>query len=398
MKSQLARFFLPALCVLPFAPLTVHAAGSTGSPFYGDAPDEHHPWAIHDQNRPEPKIVTPGTPSTPEKPGLPPSDAHVLFDGTEATLAGWEADKSPAEPTKWIVKDGAMQCVPGAGYIRTKEQFGDCQLHVEWAAPAEVHGDSQGRGNSGVFLMGQVEVQVLDVYNNPTYADGGAGSVYGVNPAAANAVRPPGQWQSYDIIFRRPVWKDGKELDPGRVTVLVNGVVTQDATPLEGGTGHRGRTKPGSLGEKGSLKLQDHGNPVRYRNIWYRDLPKRAVDGGTDGALSAEATMAKRKETAARLREDAAKQKGVNAFYRLAEALTYEADAATVATVTAESAKVADEIAATPADKIDNRKGDAMRLKEALGYLIKFKALPESLPAKATVEKLIKDREWDKKK
>src|SRR5450756_2082521 len=180
-------------------------AASTGSPFYGDAPDEHHPWAVHDQNRPQPKLVTPGTFSSQEQPGKPPSDALILFDGSN--LSKWEADKGQGIPTQWIVKDGAMECVPGSGYIRTKEKFGDCQLPLEWVAPTKVQGDSQGRGNSGVFLMGVVEIQVLDDYNNPTYADGFASSVYGINPPMANALRPPGEFQTYDIVFRRPIYQ-----------------------------------------------------------------------------------------------------------------------------------------------------------------------------------------------
>ena len=247
---------------------SANSAVSTGTPFYGDAPDATHPWAIHDRNRPQPKRVEPGTFSTASKPGKPPSDAIVLFDGTPGTLDKWEADTAEGGPTKWIVRDGAMECVPKSGYVRTKEQFGDCQLHVEWAAPAEVKGDAQGRGNSGIFLMGLCEIQVLDSYNNPTYADGSAGSVYGVNPPLAHPVHPPGEFQSVDIVFRRPVYQGSKLVDPGYVTVFVNGVLVQDHTQLEGPTGHLKRTVSKPFPEKGPLKLQDHGNPVRYRNIW----------------------------------------------------------------------------------------------------------------------------------
>ena len=179
-----------------------------------------------------------------------------------------------------------MECVPGSGYIRTKEKFGDCQLHVEWAAPAKVEGDSQGRGNSGVFLMGLVEVQVLDNYNNPTYADGFAGSVYGVNPPMANALRPPGEFQVYDIVFRRPIYKDGQAARPGLRHRLCQWRARAGPHALEGGTGHMGRSQPGPFPDDGPLKLQDHGNPVRFRNIWYRPLPPRAVEGGTDGYLT----------------------------------------------------------------------------------------------------------------
>ncbi|MEI2723035.1 MAG: DUF1080 domain-containing protein [Verrucomicrobiota bacterium] len=155
------------------AALTLASAGraaSVGSPFYGDAPDDHHPWAVHDANRPQPRVVAPGTFSSQEQPGTPPADAVILFDGTD--LSKWEADEGTGVPTKWVAKNGAMECVPGSGYVRTKESIGDCQLHVEWAAPTKVEGNGQGRGNSGVFLMGLVEIQVLDNYNNPTYPDG----------------------------------------------------------------------------------------------------------------------------------------------------------------------------------------------------------------------------------
>src|SRR5438093_5357714 len=291
---------LTIICTL----LSLAAAGraaSSGQAFYGDPPDEHHPWAVHDPNRPQPKVVTPGTFSSPEQPGQPPSDAVMLFDG--ADLAKWESAKDGSS-ARWLVKNGVMQVAPSTGDIRTREKFGDCQLHIEWAAPSEVKGDSQGRGNSGIFLMG-VEIQVLDSYNNVTYADGHAASVYSVSPPLANALRPPGEFQVYDIVFRRPIYKNGAAVDPGYVTVFVNGVLAQDHTTLEGGTGHMTRAKPGPFPEKGPLQLQDHGNPMRFRNIWYRELPPRAIEGGADGPLSTEATLAKRKELAAAIREDA---------------------------------------------------------------------------------------------
>jgi hypothetical protein len=230
--------FLPfSLAALAAAAPSVFADGA----FYGDPPDANHPWSIHDMNRAQPARVEPGSYSTQEQPGKPPSDAIILFDGSPASVDKWAADKNPVEPTKWIVKDGTLQCVPGAGYTKTREEFGDCQLHLEWSAPAKPEGSSQGRGNSGVFLMGQVEVQVLDNFNNPTYADGFAGSVYGINPPMANPLVAPGQWQIYDIIFRRPVFKDGKEIESGYLTVFLNGVLVQDHTALEGGGGHMGR-------------------------------------------------------------------------------------------------------------------------------------------------------------
>lgn len=377
------------------------AAPSTGSPFYGDAPDAHHPWAIHDQNRPQPPRVEPGTFSTASQPGQPPSDAIVLFDGTAASLAQWESDPKPGEaatPTKWIVRDGALECVPKSGYIRTKEQFGDCQLHIEWAAPKAVQGASQGRGNSGIFLMGRAEVQVLDNYNNPTYADGFAGSVYGINPPMANALRAPGEFQVYDIVFRRPILQDGKVIDPGHLTVFCNGVLLQDATPLEGPGGHLRRSLPVAFPEKGPLKLQDHGNPVRFRNIWYRPLPPRSSEGGTDGFLTAEATVAKRRAIAATLRADAAQLAGTAQMLRLAESLVYEDEAATHAQVEARATTYAASIKALPSADRTAKKGEVQSVVRALQYLGKSAIVPASFAPRATLEAIVKAEGWDQVK
>ncbi len=365
--------------------------------FHGDPPDANHPWAVHDMNRPQPPLVTPGTPSTQERPGTPPSDAVVLFDGTAATLKNWEADKEGTAETQWIVKDGALLCEPGSGYIRTREQFGDCQLHVEWAAPEKPEGNSQGRGNSGVFLMGKVEVQVLDNFNNPTYADGFASSIYGVNPPLANALLAPGKWQTYDIIFRRPVYDgSGKELDPGRLTVTVNGVVTQDSTPLEGGGGHKVRSKSSAWPERGPLKLQDHGNPVRYRNIWYRPLAKRAVEGGTYGFLSTEATAAKRKEIAAQIRQEATAKSGLEATLRQMESLSYELDAATLATTQVTVASFFAGISTLAGAELDARKDEIKTLHHAMNFLSKHQVISTPYAEEAGLKKIIEDKGWDK--
>jgi hypothetical protein len=374
-------------------------AANTGSPFYGDAPDDHHPWTVHDRNRSQPMLVAPGTFSTLAQPGKPPSDAIVLFDGTD--LSKWEADEGNGVPTKWIVKDGAMECVPKSGYIRTKDKLGDIQLHVEWAAPTKAEGESQGRGNSGVFLMGLVEVQVLDNYNNPTYADGFAGSVYGVNPPLANALQPPGQFQVYDIVFRRPIYKDGKELDPGSITVFENGVLVQDHTMLEGGTGHMARSKPGPFPEAGPLKLQDHGNPVRYRNIWYRPLPRRAIEGGTDGYLTTEATLAKRQEIAASIRQDAEKLKNpsnpVPEMLRLAESLVYDNDADTVQRAQQLAGQYWAELEQLPPEKLAAKKDEVKYLRDVCKYLARFNIIPDDAEPKVKLEDLIKEHNWDKK-
>ena len=395
------------LCLSGAFAIAGRAAPSTGSPFYGDPPDAHHPWAIHDQNRPQPKRVEPGTFSSVAQPGQPPSDATVLFDGTPGSLANWESDTKPSEPstpTKWIVVDGAMECVPKSGYIRTKAEFEDYQLHIEWAAPKNVKGDSQGRGNSGVFLAGikgtadGPEVQVLDNYDNPTYADGFAASVYGTNPPLANALRPPGEFQVYDIVFRRPVYRDSQAIDPGYVTVFCNGVLVQDHTPFEGRGGHMKRTFAGAFLEKGPLKLQDHGNPVRYRNIWIRPLPPRTVQGGTDGYLSETATMAKRKEIAATVRADAAERTGTAQLLRLAESLCYENDPTTAKQVEASAAGYVAELKSLPPDQLEAKKSEARSVLSALRYLAKYNFVAASYPPKVALEKLEHERGWDQER
>jgi hypothetical protein len=394
------KLFSPAT-ITPLLLTLASAAHSenVGSAFYGDAPDAHHPWAIHDRNRPQPKRVEPGSFSNQQQPGKPPSDAVVLFDGKD--ISGWEADKDGNVPTKWIVKDGAMECVPGSGYVRTKEKFGDCQLHVEWAAPTKVEGESQGRGNSGVFLMGKMEIQVLDNYNNPTYPDGSAGSVYGVNPPMVNALRAPGEFQAYDIVFRRPIYKDGVVVDPGYVTVFVNGVLVQDHTLIEGGTGHMGRTKPGPFPDVGPLKLQDHGNPVRYRNIWYRPLPPRAVEGGTDGYLTIEATTAKRAEIAAMIRADAAKFKDdtnpIPEMLRLAESLVYEMDEQAGERAQKLAKKYMQNLMQLSPSQLATKKDEVKRLRDVCKYLAKFGIIEKEEEVKLKLEEIISTNGWDKK-
>jgi hypothetical protein len=226
-------------------------------------------WKIHDLNRPVPPVVDPGTPSTQDAPGHPPSDAVVLFDGKD--LSQW-ADKD-GKPARWKVESGYMEVLPGSGNISTRESFGDCQLHVEFAEPLPASGESQERGNSGVFLMGLYEMQVLDSYQNKTYADGQAASVYGQYPPLVNASRPPGQWQIYNIIFHGPRFdKNGKVIRPARVTILHNGLLVQDNVELTGPTAHGERPPYKAHPEKLPLQLQDHHNPVRFRNIWIREL------------------------------------------------------------------------------------------------------------------------------
>jgi hypothetical protein len=368
-------------------------AASSGQAFYGDPPDEHHPWAVHDQNRPQPPIITPGSFSSMDQPGKPPSDAIVLFDGKDTSH--WE--QADGSPLKWVLKNGWLECKPGSGDIRTKDKFGDCQLHIEWAAPKEVKGESQGRGNSGIFLMGKVEIQVLDSYNNLTYADGHAASVYGVSPPMANALRPPGEFQVYDIIFRRPIYKDGKAVDSGYVTVFVNGVLAQDHTMLEGGTGHMTRSKIESLGDKGPLSLQDHGNTTRFRNIWYRELPPRISEGSTDGYLSTETTMAKRNAIAAEIRADAQKLTDANQLLRYMEALSYDSDSADVKRVENLASKYLAGVKALSGPQLSAKKDEVLRVSNAFKYLARFKQIPADFAPKGQIETLIKDQGWDKK-
>jgi len=226
-------------------------------------------WKIHDLNRPVPPVITPGTSSTQEVPGKAPSDAIVLFDGKD--LSQW-LDKDGGA-AKWKVENGYVEVVAHTGYIHTKMPFGDCQLHVEFSEPVPPKGDSQERGNSGVFLMGLYEIQVLDSYENKTYADGQAAAVYGQYPPLVNASRPPGQWQSYDIVFHGPRFDaSGNLVRAARVTVFHNGVLVQDNVEIKGRTaiGDVPTYVPGP--DKLPLALQDHGNPVRFRNIWIREL------------------------------------------------------------------------------------------------------------------------------
>ena len=230
-------------------------------------------WMVHDMKRPVPPDVTPGEASCADKVGSAPSDAVVLLEGND--VSKWEGVKNPSGPFPWNLGDGFMETVKDAGFIRTKEKFGSCQLHLEFATPERVQGSSQGRGNSGVFLMETYEVQVLDSYKNRTYADGQCAALYGQAVPLVNASRKPGEWQTYDIIFHRPTFKNGKVDRKVRFNVFHNGVLVQDNVELQSGTGWNGPhavTDYVPHGDKGALSLQDHGNPVKFRNIWIREL------------------------------------------------------------------------------------------------------------------------------
>ena len=238
-------------------------------------------YRVHDDTRPRPRVVVPGEPSGHDTPEQPPSDAIVLFDGTD--LSEWESWKGPlgfdfiggkgqTSAPEWKIEDGAMVVTKGAPSLMTKKKFGDIQLHVEWASPREVVAASQGRGNSGVLLMGAYEIQVLDSYNNKTYADGQAAAIYGQYPPLVNASRGPGEWQVYDIIFEAPRFEHGKLVKPAYVTVLHNGVLAHHRREMLGPMRHKLATRYVPQPSEGPLVLQMHSNPVRYRNIWVRPL------------------------------------------------------------------------------------------------------------------------------
>jgi hypothetical protein len=233
-------------------------------------------WRQHDVRRPKPPVVEPAEGSIAAK---PPKDAVVLFGGSD--LDAWKS--TYGGPARWKVGDGYMETAPGAGPVETKGKFGDIQLHVEWSAPSPPRGVGQDRGNSGVFLMGQFEVQVLDSYRAETYADGQAGAIYGQYPPLFNASRPPGQWQSYDIAFRRPRFDASGQLqEPARLTVFHNGILVQDNEEAFGPTSWLKWLPYADQGGRGPISLQDHDHPVRYRNIWLRELPERAAPSAKD--------------------------------------------------------------------------------------------------------------------
>jgi hypothetical protein len=228
-------------------------------------------WFQHDVRRPKPLVVEPAEELIPSK---PPRDAIILFDGTN--LDAWKSREGG--PAKWKVVDGTLETIPGSGIIETKRSFGDIQLHVEWATPKPAVGKGQDRGNSGIFLMGQFEIQVLDSYNAETYADGQAGAIYGQYPPLFNASRPPGEWQSYDIAFRRPRFdSSGKLLEPARITVLQNGILIQNNEEPFGPTSWLKWLPYTDRGDRGPIALQDHDHPVHFRNIWLREMPERSA-------------------------------------------------------------------------------------------------------------------------
>jgi Domain of Unknown Function (DUF1080) len=363
---------------------------STLAALYGDTPNDTHAWSVHDMNRPRPKVIQ-------AEPGKPPSDAIVLFDGTN--LDAWCMSKDQS-PCKWNLVDGAMEVAKGE--IRTKQSFGDCQLHIEWASPAAGTGTGQGRGNSGIFLMGQHEVQVLDCYNNETYADGQTGSIYGETPPLVNACRKPGEFQTYDIIFHQPVWEGDVMKHPGTITVLHNGVLIQDHWEFEGTATHKVR-KPlkKKYEEKLPLRIQDHGNPVRYRNIWIREIPSRYANTthGGPGAKK-EDVMALRKATAAELEKKVNwdNPNKVETLRQMLEVVSYEKTDARMEPLKKLGAAYLEELSKLKPEDLKAKKADIMNLRSDANILISNGVFSEDCKLRAGLQKIIDEHGLDKKK
>ena len=223
-------------------------------------------WAVHDMNRPQPPVVTPGTPSSATNPGTAPSDAIVLFDGTNL-----DAFRTGGGAASWTVADGVAKVTKGD--LHTRQDFGDCQLHLEWRVPADFEGSGQNAGNSGIFFNDKYEIQVLNGFENTTYADGSGGSFYGQHPPLVNPCRPKGQWNTYDIIYTQPRWdENGTLVAPGRATVIYNGVVVQNNQAFTGTTVHGDTTEYGKPHGPGPIRIQEHNDPLEFRNIWVRPL------------------------------------------------------------------------------------------------------------------------------
>ena len=260
-NTMLTFLFAVPVCLSTFV-----AWGATGTVEpYASRPSPK--WKISDRKRTEPVAITPVVG------GKPPSDAIVLFNGHD--LFNWRA--AGDKPADWKIGDGFFQTTPGIGDIHTVDAYGDCQLHVEWSTPNPPHGKDQARGNSGIYVMSNYEIQVLDSYKAKTYPDGQAAAVYAQDPPLVNASLPPGAWQTYDIVFHGPRFDDaGKLTRPASVTVLHNGVLVQDNTVLTGPTTYMARPPYKQHAEKMPLLLQDHDSPVRYRNLWIRELKEPA--------------------------------------------------------------------------------------------------------------------------
>ncbi len=257
------------LLLLALGAALARADEKDGKPYpegYTDTPliTPNSQWKVHDLNRPRPDAVKPGA-----KPGDAPADAIVIFNGKDTSaFAGKDGVACP-----WKIDNGEL--IVDGGDVWSKQSFASCQFHIEWKTHPKTYGNSQKKGNAGVFFMDRYEMQILDCENNPTYADGMAGAVYGQTPPLVNAVRPAGEWQTYDILFTAPVLKAGKVVEPAYVTIIANGIVVQNHTAILGPTLHRKATNyDGTFPDKAPFRFQDHKNsiPDRFRNIWVRPL------------------------------------------------------------------------------------------------------------------------------
>ena len=377
--------FLMGVCTL----CTVAATTMAG--LYGDTPNAKHAWAVHDRNRPNPKKIT-------ADPGKAPSDAIILFDGT--SLANWTDAKG--NKSKWRIDNGSMYPVRGSGIIKTKQAFGDCQLHIEWCTPTDIRGYGQQRGNSGVFLMGNYEVQVLDSYEtdpdgnpnkNPNYADGQAGAVYAENPPMVNPTRAPGQWQCYDIVFHQPIWEGRTLKYPGSLTVFLNGVLIQDHWEMEGRATHCIRRGLAPHPTKLPFQLQDHGNPVRFRNIWIREIPSRYANTTHGGpAANEKDVMALRKQTAAKLfaKIDTRSTDRVNMLSQLLEVISYDKDPKYLQIIAEVQKVYLDQLGKESGATIKNRKGELFHLRNACNVLFRNHVIGRDDPLRNGILEIIR--------
>jgi hypothetical protein len=378
------KITLAALAATSTTAITVCAA------LYGDTPNATHAWSVHDMNRPRPKVIQ-------AEPGKPPSDAIVLFDGT--SLDAWRSGKDDA--CKWkIVDGGALEVVPTTGEIHTKDAFGDCHLHLEFATPP-ASGSSQGRGNSGVFLMGMHEIQVLDCFDNDTYPDGQCSSVYAENPPLVNACRKPSEWQTYDIIFHQPIWEGDKIKYPGTVTVLHNGVLTQDNWEFEGMSTHCQRKPLKPYASKLPIRLQDHGNPMRFRNIWIREIPSRYANT-THGGPGVKETdvMALRKATAVTLEKSVKwdNPNKVETLRQMMEIVSYDKTEARMEPFVKLAHAYLEELAKLDAEALKNKKGDIITLRNDTNVLIRNGVFADTCKLRAGLQKIIAEQGFEKKK
>lgn len=267
---KLSAFLFVAAAAAAFAQQIPESAGDDVRG-YNDTPQiTGQKWKVHDMARPRPRKVTPA----PYVNEAPPSDAVVLFDGKDLSQWAQAARGGQVQEPKWKVENGYIEIAPRTGRLVTKEKFGDCQLHVEWLIPKEATGTGQSRGNSGVELMTRYEIQVLESNQNLTYADGGAGAIYGVWPPLVNPSRPQGEWNVYDVFFEAPRFEGDKVVKPAYVTLFFNGVLAQDHQAYLGTTIWRQVGKYTPHPAEQPLSLQDHNQPVRFRNIWIRRLPE----------------------------------------------------------------------------------------------------------------------------